>query len=102
MSDDSSNGHCNHCGAGCTGGVDVGTGPNLHTDVEAVFWRGGHCPACRIAGALQARESDVFDALERGGYTRDGLDPSGLQGYHAGLEESLMIAKASTRKADHA
>ena len=41
-----SDGHCRHCGTGCTGGTDLGDGPNLHTDMAFAFWRDGRCPAC--------------------------------------------------------
>lgn len=48
-------GHCRHCGSGCTGGVDLGDGrPNLHTDVVAAFWRGGHCLGCAEAERIAA------------------------------------------------
>ena len=56
-----SDGHCRHCGTGCTGGTDLGDGPNLHTDMAFAFWRDGRCPACaeaeRIAEAIDAKRA---------------------------------------------
>ncbi len=52
--------HCRHCGTGCTGGTDLGDGPNLHTDMSFAFWRDGHCPACAEAEQIEATRAEAY------------------------------------------
>lgn len=57
-------GHCRHCGTGCTGGTDLGDGPNLHTDMSFAFWRDGHCPACAEAEEIATEIADLAHRCE--------------------------------------
>ena len=56
--------HCRHCGTECTGGTDLGDGPNLHTDMAFAFWRDDHCPACAEAGRIAELLRAEADAIE--------------------------------------
>ena len=56
--------HCRHCGTGCTGGTDLGDGPNLHTDMSFAFWRDDHCPACAEAEEIATEIADLAHRCE--------------------------------------
>lgn len=57
-------GHCAHCDVECTGGRadyfdDDGSwhAEDYHEHADGVVtWQHGHCPACRVADAIEAEE----------------------------------------------